>query len=160
MSFRSPTPLPDDVVDRLFTALTVRYGAPFLERWRDLDLAVVKGDWARELACFRSNLGALRYALDFLPEKPPTVIEFRKLCNAAPSATALPNAAAVRGPTPAELEALRASLRAAPRDRHWAHELLARHKRGQYHSPAAVAMAQRAIAAGSGISPPTPEDFA
>lgn len=84
---RLPASLPDDVIDRLFSALTVRYGAPFLDRWRDLDLAVVKGDWARELSGFGRNLEALRYALDHLPDKPPNVIEFRKIANNGPAPT-------------------------------------------------------------------------
>lgn len=71
MHYRTP-PLADEVIDRLFSALVLKYGAPFLDRWRDLDLAVVKGDWARELAGFANNLEALRWGLDHLPEKPPT----------------------------------------------------------------------------------------
>lgn len=101
MPFHSPTPLPDDVIDRLFSALVVRYGTPFLDRWRDLELPVVKADWARELAGFNGKGWAIRYALANLPDKPPTVIEFRKLCNAAPMQQAqplLPNDAQVRGP--------------------------------------------------------------
>lgn len=106
---RSLESLPDDVIDRLFSALMVRYGSPFLDRWRDLDLSVVKGDWARELSGFAPNLGALRYGLDHLPERPPTVMEFRKICNGAPPGYLQPrieNQVAVRGPTPEERKAL------------------------------------------------------
>lgn len=162
MSFRSPAPLPDDVVDRLFSALVVRYGAPFTDRWRDLDLAVVKGDWARELTGFAGHLGAIRYALDNLPEKPPTVIEFRKLCNVAPFVPAQPQIEGhvkVRGPTPDEREQLRAlaadikrgSLFARP-SRAWAYELIrddtAGWRNGQVFrsTPTALEMARDAIA--------------
>lgn len=161
MSFRSPSPLPDEVVDRLFSALVVRYGVPFTDRWRDLDLDAVKGDWARELGRFAGNRNALRFALDNLPEKPPTVIEFRRLCNDAPVGQAmLPSDAPVRGPTPAEREVMRAlaaDIRAgtffAKPSRAWAYDLIRCHKAGwrngdSFHStPAALEMARSAIAA-------------
>lgn len=159
MSFRTLAPLPDDVVDRLFSALVVRYGAAFTDRWRDLDLAVVKTDWSRQLAGF-SN-ASMRYALDHLPEKAPTVIDFRKLCNGAPTAQVQPmltSDARVRGPTPAEREQLRAlaqeirrgSLFARP-GTHWATELLECHAAGWRHgkpfrsTPLALAMAREAL---------------
>jgi len=145
--------LPDDVIDRLFSALTVRYGEPFLHRWRELDLGIVKGDWARELAGFGTNLQALRYALDHLPEKPPTVIEFRKLCNDAPRPQVqpyLPNDARTRGPTAEEREHiahLMAELSSPNRaSKDWAHQLLERHARGDRRPGACVAAARAAIA--------------
>lgn len=113
MSFRSIPPLGDEVIDRLFSALVVRYGSAFTDRWRDLDLTVVKGDWARELAGFAHNLGAIKYALEHLPEKPPTVMEFRKVCNAAPSgsdALQIRDDANLRGPTAEELARIRAII--------------------------------------------------
>jgi hypothetical protein len=159
MSFRSPTPLPDEVVDRLFSALVVRYGTPFTDRWRDLDLDAVKGDWARELGPFNDNRNALRYALDHLPEKPPTVIDFRKLCNEAPVAQAmLPSSAPVRGPTPQEREQLRAlaaDIRAgklfAKPGRAWAADLIRCHEAGWRNgkafrsTPAALEMARSVV---------------
>lgn len=162
MSYRSPAPLPDDVMNRLFTALVVRYGSAFTDRWRDLDLDIVKGDWARELGRFGGELEAIRFAIDRLPEKPPTVIDFKRLCDAAPPAhvrEALTHNAAVRGPTPSEREALRrlaadlrkGSLFARP-SRQWAYDLLACHKAGwrngqAFHSTAvALEMAREAIA--------------
>lgn len=160
MSFRSPTPLPDEVINRLFSALVVRYGVPFMDRWRDLDLNAVKGDWARELGRFAGNRNALRFALDHLPEKPPTVIEFRRLCNDAPVGEAmLPSDAPVRGPTSAEREQMRklsADIRAgnffAKPSRAWACDLIRCDKAGWRNgdsfraTPATLAMARSVIA--------------
>lgn len=153
---RSPESLDDDVIDRLFSALLVRYGLPFLDRWRDLDLSVVKGDWARELSGFSGKLGALRFALDHLPEKPPTVIEFRKLCNAA-SAFDVPrigNDAPVSAPNAAERELLRSLAgtfrNPARANREWAYRLIERHENGDPRPMECVAMARRAL----GIRPP------
>lgn len=140
MSFRAPEPLAADAIDWLFSALTVRYGGPFTDRWRDLDLEIVKGDWARQLATFNGNKAAIRFALDHLPEKPPTVIEFKKLCDAAPmpDTPALPyNPGPTRGPTEIERETLRAlaadirrgTFFAKP-SRQWAYDLIACHERG------------------------------
>ena len=168
MSFLHPKPLEPDVVDRLFSALTLRYGGPFLDRWRELDLSVVKSDWARQLAGF--GPASFRFALDSLPEKPPTVIDFRKLCNQAPieHAPALPyNQGPTRGPTAAEREKLRrlaADIRAgrafAKPSRQWAYDLIACHESGWRESfktghrvmqrfqctPTSLAMAKDAIA--------------
>jgi len=163
MSFRYPTPLPDEAIDRLFSALVVRYGEPFTHRWRDLDLAVVKGDWARELGCFIDNLGAIRYALDHLPEKPPTVIEFKRLCHESPAPqperALVYNHGPVRGPTSAEREKLRAlsadikrgTVFAKP-DRQWAYDLIRcdaegwRNNEAFRATPTSLAMAREAIA--------------
>ena len=106
---RSPPQLSDDAIDRLFSALTLRYGTPFLDRWRDLDLGAVKLDWALDLSCFAGNLQAIRYGLDHLPEKPPTVMEFKRLCHSMPQTVeAVRYSGNVRGPTPEERDALRA----------------------------------------------------
>jgi hypothetical protein len=173
MSDRWQDPLHDDVIDRLFSVLALRYGSPFLDRWRDLDIGVVKADWARELSGFSSNLGALRFALDHLPEKPPTVMDFRKLANAAPAADPGRELGfgrgEVRGPTPAEREALRALAADIRRgqffakpSRQWAHDLLACHAAGWRNgkpwssTPAALAMAREAIGVAGAPAPPPP----
>lgn len=84
MAFQRPEPLAQAMIDRLFSALMLRYGSPFLDRWRDLDISVVKEDWSRQLA--GASPLAIRFALDNLPEKPPTVIDFRKIMAQAPTA--------------------------------------------------------------------------
>lgn len=160
MSFHRPESLASDVIDRLFSALMLRYGSPFLDRWRELDLGVVKSDWARMLAGFRG--AALRYALDNLPEKPPTVIEFRKIANQAPASeavAAIGYSARVRGPTLAEREQLRRMAQDirkgrffAKPGRDWAYDLVRCHEQGWKNgapwnaSPIALAMAREAIA--------------
>lgn len=151
---RSPPPLADDAIDRLFSALTLRYGTPFLDRWRDLDLAVVKSDWAIQLACFGSNLHAIRFGLDHLPEKPPTVMDFKRLCDAMPTTVAaVQYHGNVRSPTPAEREAMRelsarikaGSIFAKP-GRDWARGLIARNESGTHAAtPVALAMARDAL---------------
>lgn len=155
MQFRSPDPLPDDVIDRLFSALTVRYGAPFLDRWRDLDLTVIKGDWARELATFGSNLSALRFALDHLPEKPPTVIEFKKLAAAMPT----PDVPRI-DPKPGHadkdrlahaLHRMTERAKAGRGERQWAYDLIADHENGNPRAQACVVMARAAIAKDRGL---------
>ncbi|RST54120.1 hypothetical protein [Variovorax sp. DXTD-1] len=156
---RSPPPLADEAVDRLFSALVLRYGTPFLDRWRDLDLAVVKHDWALELACFAGNLQALRFGLDHLPEKPPTVMDFKRLCHAMPATVeAVRYSGNVRSPTTAEREAMRelsarikaGSIFAKP-GRQWAADLIRDDSAGWRNghtfraTPASLAMARDAL---------------
>lgn len=146
MPYRSTKPLDDEVIDRLFSALLVRYGTPFLDRWRDLDLTVVKADWARDLAPFADNLGVMRFALDNLPDKPPTVIEFHRLCTAAPLPD-MPRIESTGKPAPDRvIAALRvlSNRAAAKKDpRQWAYDLIAAHERGDRRPPACVEMARR-----------------
>ncbi|WP_225784476.1 hypothetical protein [Xenophilus sp. Marseille-Q4582] len=156
MHYRTP-PLADEVIDRLFSALVLKYGAPFLDRWRDLDLAVVKGDWARELAGFANNLEAIRWGLDHLPEKPPTVMDFKRCCQGArdTSPYAIEHNPNLRGPTQAEAAAL-ASLGKPPANKdplRWAREVLARHESGtRKATQTALRMAREALAAGSTLT--------
>lgn len=156
MPMRSPAQLPDDVIDRLFSALTVRYGAPFLDRWRDLDLAVVKGDWARELSGFAGNLEALRYALDHLPDKPPNVIEFRKIANGGPAPTVpedrrIECSAAGKERIAAELEKLAPVIAGAGRvddGKEWARRIIANDAAGiRSRSSLPLKMARAALGA-------------
>lgn len=167
MTFHESPPLADNVIDRLFSSLIVRYGSPFVDRWRDIDLAVVKQDWARQLAGFGKNLDALKFGLDHLPEKPPTVLEFRKIANAAPGQydphALVYNVGQVRGPTPSERETLRrlaVDIRAgrlfAKPGREWARDLLASHEAGErwgrpfQSTPAGLQMAREALGAKDG----------
>ena len=77
--------LPAAWVEKIFEKLTVTYGHQFLGRWSGLDLEAVKADWAHELARFQQNPKALAYALENLPAgDPPTVLEFRAICNRRP----------------------------------------------------------------------------
>jgi hypothetical protein len=71
-------------VDRIFDKLTLTYGQQFLGRWRDVDMNSVKSDWLHELSGFERSPESIQYALQNLPDSPPTVIQFRALCRSAP----------------------------------------------------------------------------
>jgi hypothetical protein len=79
-------------VDRIFDKLVLTYGQAFLARWRDIDMNSVKSDWMHELSGFENHPSAIAHALSNLPEKPPSIVEFKNLCRQAPSleAPALP----------------------------------------------------------------------
>jgi hypothetical protein len=77
--------LPSTWIDSLFARLTVRYGVAFMRQYECLDMDAVKADWADVLGGFKDHPDALRHGLDSLdPDRPPTAMQFRKLCNAAP----------------------------------------------------------------------------
>lgn len=78
-------PLPDFMIEPIFTKLTLTYGRDFLSKYEGLDLAAVKAEWAHELAGFQDIPGSIRYALQNLdPNKVPNVLQFRELCRRAP----------------------------------------------------------------------------
>lgn len=78
-------PLPSAWIDRIFSKLTARFGRDFLSRWEGLDLDIVKADWAEQMAGMDLRPDAIRYALDNLGGKPPTVHDFKDLCSRAPT---------------------------------------------------------------------------
>lgn len=69
----------NDWIDVIFTKLSMTYGRDFLGRWEGLDLEDVKSDWAHELRCFDGKPEAIKYVLQNLPVKAPTVVEFKMI---------------------------------------------------------------------------------
>lgn len=145
--------LPTDWVEYIFSTLKLRFGRDFDMRWEGLDMAVVKADWAAELDGFDRHPHLIEHALKHLPEKPPTVIEFRRIAKGGPDIQPeqqrLPNHGRPASPEfiAAEIQRLQPALRRGPRDpRQWARDLLHRHKtRVHVATPAALAMAQDAL---------------
>lgn len=76
--------LPKLWIDRIFAKLTMNYGHDFLRRWEGIDLLLVQDDWAHELSSYEKAPHAIAYALQNLPAKPPTVLEFRAIAQRAP----------------------------------------------------------------------------
>jgi hypothetical protein len=70
------------LIDLIFTKCNLRYGRDFSSRWEGLDMADVKDDWAHELTGIKPE--SVAYALKNLPDKAPTVGEFRKVALNAP----------------------------------------------------------------------------
>lgn len=131
-------PMPLAWLDRIFEKLTVTYGSAFMDRWRDVDIAKVKTDWLDVLEGMEQHNGLMiGYALANLPEKPPTVIEFRNICRRAP----IPEAPRLEGPkadpkrVKAEIERLLAMVKTNPvanvDKKDWARRLRDRHRAGE-----------------------------
>lgn len=105
--------LPATWIDRIFTKLTLVYGREFTARWDSVGVPIeaVKADWAHELDGFDKWPEAIAHALQNLPpDRPPTVLQFRALCRAAP-AKELPQLPAPKA-DPARVKAELAKLRA------------------------------------------------
>lgn len=82
--------MPSSWVDKIFQKLTLTYGRDFLGRWEGVPLEEVKADWAHELDGYENAPHAIHYALKNLPPKPPTVLDFRALCQKAPAGSDAP----------------------------------------------------------------------
>jgi hypothetical protein len=79
-----------------------------------MSLDEVKANWANELGRFKDRPEAIAYALENLPaEQPPTVLQFRALCAAAPVAYEAP---ALPAPDPQGLRRIADALRLALAD--------------------------------------------
>lgn len=147
--------LPAKWVDELFTRLSVRYGRAFMSRWDGVDVALVKADWAQELAGFTQWPEAIQYALQNLPaDKPaPTVNEFRALALRAPQPQreALPTPAANPERMQAELTRAAQARTVQPGGhRDWARRIVARHQAGERVSKGVLQMARNALPAEAG----------
>lgn len=82
--------LPSRWTDKIFDKLTLIYGRDFSARWEGMNICDVKTDWSHELSGYENRPKAIAWALQNLPEgKPPTVLEFRKLCNTLPQDAAV-----------------------------------------------------------------------
>jgi hypothetical protein len=152
---------PAGFVDRIFAKLSITYGRDFTARWEGLDARDIKEDWRCELDGFERFPHAIAYALKHLPEKPPTVLEFRALCRQAPEEPAPRlDPPPTRGPTPAELEALKrlrndiaSGTYFAKPSREWAYRLVQRVANGEIAPSGALKMAREVIANDLGNAP-------
>jgi len=145
-----------DVVGAIFDKLAVRYGAAWLRQWDGVDMVLVRADWEDELSGFALNWEPLRYALRNLPERCPTVGEFRAIANRCPPPQfeRLPAPAAdpsVVTQATAQLEQVAKAMTAQPKDQKaWARRILARVAAGDTsvsryaRESAEVALGQRA----------------
>ncbi|WP_020722916.1 hypothetical protein [Variovorax atrisoli] len=150
--------LPAPWVERIFERLIVRYGRDFMARYEGIGNTPVEGadlvraDWARELDGFERHPALLAWALDHLPDRPPTAGEFKRLAKSGPDIQ--PDQQRLEAPRPASratrerlIAAIKPALKPQQRDpRQWARDLIERHESGRYRStPTALAMARDAL---------------
>lgn len=149
--------LPLSWVNKIFEKLAIVYGQAFLARWRDIDLALVKADWAHELGGFEQRAHAIAHALANLPtDSPPSVLQFRALCRRAPDPVTPRLAPPQIDPQIKEsaLAAVNRTLATAAQQRDrcfddgkaWARRIVAAHEGGALVGHAAVAYARAALA--------------
>jgi len=140
--------LPAAWVDKIFTKLALVYGRDFSSRWEGLNLMDVKTDWGHELDGYDKHPKAIAYALQNLPARPPTVLEFRGLARAAPSEQVLaldaPRANAER--VAAQLQKMAPMrLPVAVDNREWARRIVSRHAQGERVHRYSLKLAQSAL---------------
>lgn len=142
--------LPSAWTDKIFTKLTLAYGRDFIGRWEGIDLNDVKTDWSHELSGFEDHPEAIAYALANLPQKPPTVIEFRAIARRAP----VPDAPRLEAPkadpvkVAAEI-AKQTGLKSAFAPKHnpkeWAERIVERAAAGETIKPITLRFAHEAL---------------
>ena len=122
--------IPMKWVGKIFEILGHRYGQQFLRRWDGLEMMKVHLEWAVELGRFRSRPDCIQYALEHLPaDKPPTLGEFRALCNSAPEPNT-PRLEAPKGKPPAEVVQAIKAIGSPSDPKAWAYRLKARDEAG------------------------------
>ena len=139
--------LPAPWTEKIFMKLTLIYGRDFTGRWEGMNICDIKTDWSHELSGYENRPKAIAWALTNLPPgKPPTVLEFRKLCNTLPQeATVFIDAPKA---DPARVKAELAKLAPAPTKtdgREWARRIIARKEAGDFIYPCTLGMAMSAL---------------
>lgn len=140
--------LPAAWVDRIFEKLSVVYGRDFMGRWEGLDINSVKSDWSHELSGFFSHPSAIHYALDNLPEKPPTVIEFKRIARTVRAADVPQIEVAVKADPDRlarEMQRMVDRAKHTRTARQWAYDLIASNDAGHRRAHACVVMARRVV---------------
>lgn len=96
-SSMSRQPLPKSAVAKIFQAMQGNYGSRFLNQWKtgqtiqqgddqgkDVGLVNAMVFWGDKLAGFADQPERIQYAMKTLPEEPPSLPQFVKMCNSAP----------------------------------------------------------------------------
>lgn len=97
--------LPLPWVEKIFQKLALVYGRDFIGRWEGQNLGDVMADWSHELAPLAQNPAAIKYGLENLPpDKPPTCLQFRSICNRRPEAPMPALPAPKTAPSPEVME--------------------------------------------------------
>lgn len=141
--------MPAAWTDKIFMKLTLIYGRDFTGRWEGMNICDIKTDWSHELSGYENRPKAIAWALQNLPAgKPPTVLEFRKLCNTLPQeATVFIDAPKA---DPVRVAAVLAKLSDAPAKtdgREWARRKLAAHAAGDRVGVFGLNLARQALVA-------------
>ena len=77
---------PEEGLDYIFGYMSAVYGASFTRHWEQVDPALVRSVWQKELGKFLTYKPSLEYALGHLPPvMPPSAIAFKNTCNAGPA---------------------------------------------------------------------------
>lgn len=133
------------------------YGRDFTGKFTD-EVDAVKAQWSREIAgTVPHPLEAIAWALKNLPERAPNAIQFRNLCRQAPSPQTqamTENPAPVRGPTPAERDALlklRDGIVFRAPGKQWAFDIVARWEGGDRRMSTYALRKAYEVVAGSAV---------
>lgn len=147
--------LPTDVIDRLFHRLSGAYMSAWERAIGNTPINDVKSAWAHELAEFgrsRDSLSRIVWALDNLPDRPPSAPEFKRLCRQAPIVEELalpmpkadPKKVYVELSKLAPIKAAMSSVTSAG-NKDWAHRILSRHDQGDKILPYTLKCAREAV---------------
>ena len=136
------------LLDAVFERLTGIYGNRFTNMWANIDPNTVRVTWAREIAGY--DMDSVRYALEHLnPDQPPTALQFRKLCNAAPSKTLMIEHKGHANPQRIADELAKLHQKSQVDGKEWARAILARDRAGECVPRISVRFAREAL----GIKP-------
>ena len=142
---RNPTTMAD-VIDRLFTRLAATYGPEWTRQCGVTPMTDIKTAWGHELAWCIKDLTIIAQVLDNLPERCPNVIQFKNLCRAIPSKTALLLPEPKSDPVFVKQVLAKLADPAPKTDgKEWARRIVARKEAGEYIFPCTLAMAMSAL---------------
>ena len=144
--------LPSNVMDRLFTRMSMVYGTEWSNRWRGIPEEEVKESWSKELSSV--SVEELTWAVKNLPVHAPNLIQFKELCRQAPKKTEIPvvewNGRTDEVQAKAALEQAGVVInkpKMKDDGREWARRILRRRDAGELFSMAVITMAEEGLKA-------------
>lgn len=134
-------------IDRLFNRFAIIYGNQWINMWVGMNINDVKTVWMNELSGFGDRLEMIAWALENLPDRPPNLITFKKLCMSAPRKDEHEKIDFKGTPIPIELAEKMATLKKPELFDHkaWAKKIVRDHMGGLKVRPISLKFAKEAL---------------
>lgn len=85
----------DQGFDYIFGRMSAIYGNDFARKWDGIDAKLIRSEWTQTLGKFLTYKPSMDYALENLPpDRPPSSLQFRKICQGGPGIP-MPDAAQI-----------------------------------------------------------------
>lgn len=132
-------------IEILFERMALVYGEAWTRSHGVTPMEDMQNFWDAELKGFVGR--DVKYALDNLPDQPPNIIQFKKLCRSAPAPEVkfLDRPKADEAVVRKEIAKIAGLIRSEAPGKHWAQRILDKQAAGEPVTPTTLRMAKEAL---------------